>query len=225
MECLLCQSEIKRNYNYVNLFNVKNNLICQNCSSKLERVTGGCRGCGKKTINTLCDDCIYWMNYENTNMFRMTNYSIYYYNEYAKDYVRQLKFIGNVRILLAFKEDIKLFFKKKFDKSYYLVPIPLHEERLQERGFNQSSVIAELTSYPIVDILKKRNNDKQSKKTRMERIVFDDNYYIEKEVNLTNKRVIIIDDIYTTGATVHKIGKLLFDVGVKDIISFTLFRS
>lgn len=192
---------------------------------KLDKVKGGCIYCSKKTNEFVCSDCLYWQQYSKTKMFKVSNYSLYYYNDYAKDIIRELKFLGNVQILLAFKQEIKLFFRKHFHKTYYLVPTPLHDDRLNERGFNQSLYLARLISCPILDIVKKRKNDKQSKKTKQDRILFDDNFYIDKKENLFNKSVMIVDDIYTTGATIHKIAKLLYELGAKEIVSFTLFRS
>jgi competence protein ComFC len=96
---------------------------------------------------------------------------------------------------------------------------------LQKRGFNQSEVIARIINLPILDNIYKSNDVKQSKKKRIARIVFDDQYRLKSKLNLHNKDIIIIDDIYTTGATVHKIAKLLSDCNARNICSFTLFRS
>ncbi|QVK17705.1 ComF family protein [Mycoplasmatota bacterium] len=223
--CLYCGCIIRDNMNFSNVFKSSEGLLCDECLSRLERVKNGCIRCGKKTTEVICGDCLKWESNENTKMFNIINYSLFYYNDFAKSMLKQVKFLGDTKLLLAFKKEIQWYFKKKKFNNLYLVPVPLHENRLNERGFNQSLFLAKLMPFPILDILNKVNNEKQSKKRRSERILFDNQYCLKEDINLINKNIMIVDDIYTTGATVHKIGRLLFEKNVKKMISFTLFRS
>jgi competence protein ComFC len=200
-------------------------MICDKCLEGLEKVEGGCVRCGKKTNDIICNDCLFWEQNKDYNLLKVINYSLYYYNEYAKTLVKKIKFNGDIAILLAFRQQIKKFLKPFPIKDKILVPVPLFKTSLQKRGFNQSEVIARIINLPILDNIYKSNDVKQSKKKRIARIVFDDQYRLKSKLNLHNKDIIIIDDIYTTGATVHKIAKLLSDCNARNICSFTLFRS
>jgi len=139
--------------------------------------------------------------------------------------INHIKFLGDVKVLLAFKNQINVYFKNKNFKQIFIIPVPLHEQRLHERGFNQSLYLAKLIPHPILDIVLKSNNDRQSKKKRNDRIRFDNQFHLKEGIDLTNKVVMIVDDIYTTGATIHKIAKLLFEKKAEMVLSFTLFRS
>jgi len=224
-ECLYCHQYIDKSMSFASLFNQEKAYLCSECVSKLEKVQGGCRRCGKKTTDEICSDCLYWQSLQDTNKYLVNNTSLYYYNDFAKALIQQLKFLGDCKLLLAFKPDIQALFKKVKHNNIILVPVPLHEERLAERGFNQSYLLAKLIKLPILDIVIRNDNTKQSKKRKQARIVIDNQYQLKEEVDLTNKTIIIVDDIYTTGATIHKIARLFFNSGVKKIYSFTLFRS
>ena len=224
--CLLCGNVLNNEINFAKLFKSPKLLLCDDCRLGLEPVKGGCVRCGKKTKDTICDDCLYWEKITLTKDIVITNYSLYYSNNLARLFMRKLKFLGDAFLISAFKPEIRAFFKNITSKKTYLVPVPIHPDRLFERGFNQSLWICKIAGLPILDFIKKNNNEKQSKKKKEERIILDNQYYVEENPDLTGSNIIIVDDIYTTGATVHKIALLLHaSCNAKNIISFTLFRS
>lgn len=223
MKCLICGNIIIEKISFTSLFPKRKRLICDDCLNKFTKVTGGCIRCGKKTTDKICCDCLYW---EKKLTKIIINYSLYYYNDYAKEVIKKIKFLGDLAPLFSFSSEITHFFRNIRKKNYYLVPVSLHKDRLYERGFNQSKTIAKMINLPILDILVKNNNDRQSKKKKNERIIFDNQYeLINKDIDLHGKNIIIIDDIYTTGATIHKVGKVLLSKNVSHLFSFTLFRS
>ncbi len=223
--CLMCGKYLNELINYANLFRINNNILCKDCIKHFEKVNNGCVRCGKKTAEVICGDCEYWEKCQETRMFTIKNHSLFYYNDFAKKLIQKIKFLGDAKLLLIFKEWIRYYIKHNNLIDYYLVPVPLHEERLSERGFNQSLFIARMINLPILDIIFKLNNDRQSKKKKAERMMFDNQYQLRDNIDVSNKKVMIVDDIYTTGATIHKIGRLLYDNNIKEMISFTVFRS
>lgn len=110
-----------------------------------------------------------------------------------------------------------------------VVPIPLHRDREKRRGFNQATLLAKYISKDI-DIELVTNNLIRSKKTkalnqldrteRMKNIsgVFD----IKDESIFIQKKILLVDDIYTTGTTVDECAKLLLDNGAGEIFVTTL---
>lgn len=220
-DCLICGGNTLTNLSFSTLFKTNNQLMCRECSEKLERVNRGCIMCCKKTNEEICQDCLYWLK-----EFEIKNHSLYYYNEFARSIINKIKFNGDCRILNAFKLDINKYFIKRFPVGKYnVVIVPIHKERLIERGFNQSLYIAKMLPYKILDIFIKTKNEKQSKKKKEERIKSGDLFQIKTNIDLMDKNLIIVDDIYTTGATIHSIGKLLYEKRANLVTSFTLFRS
>ena len=100
----------------------------------------------------------------------------------------------------------------EFLKSYdIIIPVPVHRKRKRLRGYNQSELIAKELAKKLklkvyTDVLVKINNNKvQSKLNKEERMKNVKNVYkiINKE-KIKNKNIIILDDIYTTGATINE---------------------
>ena len=109
--------------------------------------------------------------------------------------------------------------KKIFEKlqSYdTIIPVPISKKRMKERGYNQSLLIArELSKYAKIPLqanclFKTRNIIEQSKLNKEQRKENIQNVYELKNGEiLTNKRILLVDDIYTTGSTVNECAKIL----------------
>ena len=106
-------------------------------------------------------------------------------------------------------------------KGFTIVPVPLSEERLAERGFNQVEGLIE--GIPYQDIFEKRDIEKQSSKTRKERLSQDNAFCLKKGIDVPDK-IIIVDDIYTTGSTLYQMVQLLEGIGIKEVLTFSLAR-
>ena len=98
-----------------------------------------------------------------------------------------------------------------------LVPAPSSEIDDLKRGFNHVVSIYENLSLPILTVLKKKNREKQSDKTHKDRLNINKTIYAEKIEQLRNKKVLIVDDIYTTGSTILRCIELVKRVKPKQI--------
>jgi competence protein ComFC len=110
-----------------------------------------------------------------------------------------------------------------------IVSIPLHKRRFAERGFNQSDVIAnilyEQIGKPVSYLLKrKKYTKKQSKLTKSERQHNLKDVFVVNSEDVDGKVVLLVDDVYTTGATMQMAAKVLLDGGALDVIGFSLAR-
>jgi len=92
----------------------------------------------------------------------------------------------------------------------YIVPVPLHPNRLKKRGYNQSLLlaqgIAEKINLPIIDnnLIRLKDNDSQTTKSKIERWNnIDKIFEVEDKSVFQNKHILIIDDVITTGATIE----------------------
>ena len=202
-----------------------------------------CGGCGKLGEGYLCRKCEKELKkYEvieegiNDNILnkeRIDKMYIFKYTELVRNLILQYKFNDKAYLYRTFCE-FMVKNKKVFDfiKSYdIIIPVPIHKARMRERGYNQSELIAkelakklELKVYTDV-LIKIKNNKVQSTLSSKEREINTKNVY--KLVNLEkiyNKRVLIFDDIYTTGATTNSCIEEVKKANVKKIGILTLAK-
>ncbi|MGV6981401.1 ComF family protein [Bacillus pumilus] len=167
-----------------------------------------------------------WKERPDSTTVLVKNRSVYAYNDLMKDVLSRFKFRGDTALAELFKQDVRVVFKRSFSmKEPVLIPIPLSKERLKERGFNQSVILASLIGEPILQPLVKIHQSKQSKKKKNERLDQKGMFQITQTDAIVQRDVILIDDIYTTGATINDAARILKEAGAKSVSSFTLIRS
>jgi len=111
-----------------------------------------------------------------------------------------------------------------------IIPVPLSIKRLRERGFNQSLLIARVISkkkrIPLfMDVLMKTNETPpQTGLSAHERLSNLKNVF-KVNGNVKGLRLLLVDDVMTTGATVTECSKQLMKAGAKEVIVLTLARS
>ena len=114
-----------------------------------------------------------------------------------------------------------------FPDDALCVPIPLSRERYAERGFNQ---VAEIFA-PLArergwqwskDLVKIRHTPAQSTLSRTDRHTNIKNSFQWEGVPLTGRTVILVDDIYTTGATLEEAARVLYRAGAAQIIGWVI---
>ena len=92
-----------------------------------------------------------------------------------------------------------------------------------ERGFNQVEGLVEAAGFSFQDLLGKREETASSSKNRSERLATEIPFFIKTEDPLP-KKILVIDDIYTTGATVNRVKRLFEEAGALDVKTFSLVR-
>jgi ComF family protein len=113
-----------------------------------------------------------------------------------------------------------------------IVPVPLHNEREKARGFNQASVIAHAlaaaVSLPIDEISLVRtehtNRHRAGMDARGRRESVEKAFAVSYPALIAGERVLLIDDVFTTGATVSACAKVLLDAGATDVFVLTIAR-
>ncbi len=200
-----------------------------------------CGICDKPCKEDICKKCEINLNniasieidlYNNKNFKK--HLSIFKYEGIIKNRLINYKFNDKIYIYKSFVNFI-LKNKKvcKFLKSYdIIIPVPIHFNRKITRGYNQSAVLAKeiakkCTNLKYIDnvLYKKVNNKPQSTKNKEER---KNNvigvYYAKNENEIYNKKVLLLDDIFTTGSTVNECARVLKTVGVKNVDVFTIAK-
>ncbi|MTW86389.1 ComF family protein [Virgibacillus dakarensis] len=226
MQCLWCNQQTIAEMNWSTLlFLSRPASICKACEQKLEKLTGKrCARCSRMCEENVCADCKWWETHSKERDALTSNYSVFAYNEAIQDMVTKWKYRGDYCLGNIFKSHFHQAFKQHFHflpKHTIAVPIPLSEERLLERGFNQAKMLADFIPLKQAETVARIHGEKQSKKTRKERLNTKNPFIITKKVN---KPVLLVDDIYTTGTTLRHAARLLKQNGCPDVYSFTLIR-
>lgn len=174
--------------------------ICKKCELKLKELS-------KIKVDT----------YKNRH-FKKHLY-IFKYEGIIKQRLIKYKFNEKIYIYKAF---VNFMLKNKkvcrFLKNYdIIIPVPIHKNRKLERGYNQSALLAKkiannFKSLHYIDdvLLKKVDNKPQSTKNKTDRqkdVIGV--YYLRNEYKINNKKILLLDDIYTTGSTVNECCKIL----------------
>lgn len=113
-----------------------------------------------------------------------------------------------------------------------LIPVPLHFQKLRERRYNPPALIAnrlsKILSIPVyVDVLKKISPSTSQtglSKTERKKNV-EKTFRVIKPEKIAYKRILLVDDVYTTGATTDECRKVLRKRGASDVKILTLARS
>ena len=112
-----------------------------------------------------------------------------------------------------------------------IIPVPLHIKRLRQRGFNQALILARAIGkkwqIPVNFSLLKRHKFTETQ-TGMNKTERKQNikgaFEVRDKENIAGKNIIIVDDVYTTGATVNECAKTLLKAGAQKVTVLTLAR-
>jgi len=207
-----------------------NKILCVNCFKNLIPITEPkCGICGdiltKKRLKDRCPSCpeppIYFLFAE----------SVFFYNDIISPVIRGIKYSGRRDAAeLCGKLMMSYYWESLKDtKIDLIVPVPLHRIRLIRRGYNQAELLAQeiskLAGIPLASkiLIRTRSTIKQSLLTPEKRKENVKNafavIYPEK---IAGKRILLIDDIITTGSTANECARTLIAFGALDVIVFTL---
>ena len=110
---------------------------------------------------------------------------------------------------------------KKYD---IIIPVPISKKRQKSRGYNQSALFAKEISkilsvkYDENILIKVKDNIAQSQLSKEDRIINIKNvYHIKNKEKIIDKKILILDDIYTTGSTVNECSRILKDNSAKNV--------
>ena len=224
MRCVWCRNDVTAESGISSLFLWNSRPICRECQQLFHSLGKEpiCPGCGRLMEDaTLCYDCVRWKEID--SYFPM-NQALYAYDEQAKEFMERYKFIGDCAVALLIKEDLKRALKKYLKQGYTICPLPTSKQSLEKREFESVEYLLELSKIPYKQLFQHiGKGKKQSEKTREERMKLQQPFVLKEEIPLPNK-ILLFDDIYTTGKTIRLAAKLLQEKGIEDIKLFTVFR-
>lgn len=202
-------------------------IVCERCMSAVEFFEGiTCFNCGKSLSegykDNICPDC------RNRSFHYSRAFSCFSYSGAGKELIYSLKYKGKAGISEVIAELMADRLKNENLKIDAIVPVPIHANKLRERGFNQSLLIAEalgeILRRPVADCLERVKETKEQynldREHRFLNIV--DAFSVKLLYNMNKyKNILLVDDIYTTGSTADECSKTLRNAGVKNVYVIT----
>ncbi|WP_028393521.1 ComF family protein [Bacillus cihuensis] len=227
--CLLCDQEINQKISWMSLLmQEQETSVCADCFAKFDPISGElCQICSRVLSaefrrGSHCLDCYRWEQDPDWQGFLTENQSLFHYNDFMKETIAKFKYRGDYALAEVFSHFIKdALLTLAFD---CVTVIPLSRERLLERGFNQAEALAITAGQTCIQPLTRIHSEKQSKKSRRDRINLPQVFQITDPELVAGKKILLIDDIYTTGSTLRHAAKVLKLAGATEIRSLTLAR-
>jgi ComF family protein len=189
--------------------------------------SSSCPFCGRWVSGpAVCGACI-----ESRPRFERGYYGFYFEGP-LREALLAFKFKGRKdvgRLLIRLLEEEFKAMREEFD---LIVPLPVTEKRLKERGFNQSYVMAEeiglITARPVspFSLYKQRETKDQYTLSREERRKnVRGAFAVRGAETIRDKRILLVDDLMTTGNTVREASRMLLSGSAKAVVVFALART
>ena len=208
-------------------------VFCSSCLEKIRFISGSiCPVCGMAFFNSpaenhICGNCL-----EARPYFTKAR-AVAGFETVIMDTIPKFKYGRNVVIGDGLGSFMAGFSFPDFDFAEYLliIPVPLHIKKLRERRFNQSLLLARALGKKhkiTVNFSLLKRHKFTLTQTGFNRTEREKNikgaFIITDKKKIAGKNIILVDDVYTTGATVNECSKILKKGGAKNIAVLTLAR-
>lgn len=220
--CLLCHSLLTESPLLGDLFGFRQpkDSACQKCLAPFTLLSQtGCIRCYKEGSDAICSDCIAW----ETRGEIICHTSIYRYNDAMSDFFEAYKFQEDYLLKGVFQSVLKKYLKSY--KDWTIVPVPVSQFRYDERGFSQVAAMLESAEIPYRNLLRKEERLHQVTLSRQERLQLAQPFSLREEaLSHQYAKVLLVDDVYTTGATLIRARQALSPIVSEKIETFSLAR-
>lgn len=211
IKCLDCGKDINKGEDFC--IKCKKNLpfnkgnICKKCGTLLEK-SGVCIRCAKRLD------------------FKIAR-SPFVYDGIIKRLIHNFKYDNAKFLFKPLAKYMANCYKENNMKADVIVAIPLYKARLKKRGYNQAEKLAEemskIINLPLISALERiKDTPSQTNLDFKERQRNIEGAFTVKDKSFEGKNVLLIDDVYTSGATMKEASKVLKQNGAKDIYIITL---
>ncbi|MEK7579580.1 MAG: ComF family protein [Patescibacteria group bacterium] len=230
LKCAACRKETESKK--------KNKLICTDCLKLLSpSLDFYCPLCEAKTADgALCFSCRLIISNTETKFYLDRLFHPYSYKDPAiQRVIKAFKY----QFIQGLEEPLGRLMSRYLGKingkldlnDYLVIPVPLHRRKYNQRGYNQSELIASKISQFLNlemaadSLVKSKATKDQAKLKESERLKNLKNAYAcSKPWLVSGKKVLLIDDVYTTGSTMAECAKVLKEAGASEITGLAIAR-
>lgn len=208
--------------------------LCSSCFEEVTFITPPfCARCGIPFVdavldaqeNTICGACI-----QNAPAFGRAR-AVFVYNEKSRSLVTRYKYADRTDFTPALGKWLTRAGTEVLDDADLILPVPLHRWRLFFRTYNQSALLARrvsgLSNVPAAyDVLrrKKRTPSQGGLSAKARRRNVARAFEVVDAQAVSNKRIVIVDDVLTTGATLDSCARVLRDAGAENVDALVIGR-
>lgn len=201
----------------------KGRLICPECFKKLSFVKNPvCKKCGKEVLSDRLEFCLDCSRRKRTFEYGR---ALVNYDESARKSMAKIKYKNKREYMDFYGEAICVRYEKIIRRmeAEALVPVPVHPARKRARGFNQAELLAQKIgsglNIPVVSDMLVRNKKTAPQKSldpagRLKNL---EEAFSAGKIPRGVERVILVDDIYTTGSTIEACTRALKKAGIKKV--------
>jgi len=218
------------------LSSLKEKYICKECFSKIDFIIPPyCDKCGKVLLESfseiekpLCTECQtikrYFYKARVVGVYEGTLRESIHIFKFEKK-ISMHKPLGDLLV-----NYLKTHQKELIEETDFIIPVPLHRKRLRARGFNQAQIlcmyIGKYFNLPLnLDLKRIKFTTPQVNLRREERLQnIKGAFEVKKPSGVVDKNLLLVDDVFTTGATVNECSKVLIKAGAKKVFVLTLAR-
>ncbi|NLN59186.1 MAG: ComF family protein [Deltaproteobacteria bacterium] len=208
--------------------------VCRSCADSLRRCSPPlCPSCGTPyadpaAADHLCEKCLL------TPPPFVAARSVAAYEGVLQDMIHRCKYVGDTMVGETLGKMMADYSYHACDLSDYdvVIPVPLHTKRLRERGFNQSLLLARAFAkrynkkLDYLSLVRSVHTPPQVSFGRRDREQsVKGAFQVRKKVALEGRKVILVDDVYTTGSTVRECARTLRHAGAPSVTVLTLARA
>lgn len=200
-------------------------IVCTGCVNIFQLIKDPkCLKCGKpveQEEQEYCFDCT-----KNTHHYNR-GISLWIYDEKVRKSIANYKFHHRREYSKYYIQEILHYYRQEIIRiaPEVLIPVPLHKSKLKERGFNQAYLLArgigKSVGIPVVEnyLLRCHKTKAQKRLNDRERAKNIDGAFNVNPIYNTApySKVMLVDDIYTTGSTIDACAKVLLQTGVKEV--------
>lgn len=219
--CYICGGSLDKEAKYSVCFRCYNALpfipdhCCSKCAIPLRMIEDG-------PTCEVCKDSKYYFN---------RALSVVKYEKDIKDLIYKFKYSNHTYLARTMGAMMADKLRQEGIKIDIIIPIPLYKGKEKERGFNQARLLGKYIGRDLnvplnIDTLLRIKNTKVmhnlSKSQRQENV--RDAFKVVENGVIVNKDILLVDDIFTTGATVNICSKLLMEAGAKSVTVLTFAK-
>jgi len=213
----------------------KNSYLCPKCLAKIPANSSlFCPICFKRLSQADDKKCLHSNKKSSLDFL---GYATYYEIPTIRDLIHDYKYRFAKKIKNTLADILINYLKKSLSNrnDWVIIPIPLHRSRLNWRGFNQSEEIAKIIcqqfNWPLLNniLIRKNKTSEQAeiKEKEKRRKNLENAFVLNNKIDLNqikNKNIILLDDVYASGATLEEAAKILKSSGVKKIIGLVIAK-